>query len=196
MAVSSPLRPETVVPMLRGRFGHPYVFVDVCPSTQRLLEDEHSEGAVALTEEQTEGRGRLGRRWLSPPGVSLLFSLLLEPPVETARLPELTLVAGQAGAEAIAQVTGLAPEIKLPNDILVEGRKTAGILAEARDGRVVLGIGVNVNVSGPDLPQDTDPPATSLLLETGTEVDRVELLVELLDRLERAYDEWVAATGT
>ena len=185
-----------MVPRLRGRFGHPYVFVDVCPSTQRLLEDEHSEGAVALTEEQTEGRGRLGRRWLSPPGVSLLFSILLEPPVETARLPELTLVAGQAGAEAIAQVTGLAPEIKLPNDILVEGRKTAGILAEARDGRVVLGIGVNVNVSAPDLPQGIDPPATSLLLETGTNVDRVELLVELLDRLERAYDDWVRTTGT
>jgi BirA family biotin operon repressor/biotin-[acetyl-CoA-carboxylase] ligase len=194
--VTSSLRPEIVVPRLRGRFGHPYVFVDVCPSTQRLLGDEHSEGAVALTEEQTEGRGRLGRRWLSPPGVSLLFSLLLEPPVETARLPELTLVAGQAAGEAIAQVTQLTPEIKLPNDVLVGGRKTAGILAEARDGRVVLGIGVNVNVSAPDLPQDIDPRATSLLLETGGEVDRLELLVELLDRLEHAYDDWVAATGT
>jgi BirA family biotin operon repressor/biotin-[acetyl-CoA-carboxylase] ligase len=93
-------------------------------------------------------------------------------------------------------VTGLAPEIKLPNDILVEGRKTAGILAEARDGRVVLGIGINVNVSAADLPQGIDPPATSLLLARGSEVDRVELLVELLDRLERAYEEWVATTGT
>jgi BirA family transcriptional regulator, biotin operon repressor / biotin---[acetyl-CoA-carboxylase] ligase len=185
-----------VVPRLRGRFGHPYLFVDVCPSTQRLLGDEHSEGALAVTEEQTEGRGRLGRRWLSPPGVSLLFSLLLEPRVETARLPELTLVAGQACAEAIGLVTGLVPEIKLPNDILVKGRKTAGILAEARDGRVVLGIGVNVNVPARDLPEGIDPPATSLLLETGSEVDRVELLVELLDRLERDYDGWVATTGT
>ena len=190
------LTPETVVPRLRGRFGHPYVFVEVCPSTQKLLGDQHSEGAVALAEEQTEGRGRLGRHWLSPPGVSLLFSLLLEPPVATARLPELTLVAGQAGAEAIATVTGLAPEIKLPNDILVGSRKTAGILAEARDGRVVLGIGVNVNVLAADLPQGIDPAATSLLLETGHEIDRVELFVELLDRLERAYDDWVAATGT
>lgn len=193
--MASSLAPEFVVPRLRGRFGRPYVFAEVCPSTQRLLGDEHSEGAVALTEEQTEGRGRLGRSWLSPPGMSLLFSLLLEPPVETARLPELTLVAGEAGAEAIARVTGLAPGIKLPNDILVGGRKTAGILAEARDGRVVLGIGVNVNVPALDLPQDIDPPATSLLLETGGEVDRVELLVELLVRLEGAYDEWVAATG-
>jgi len=188
--------PETVIPSLRGRFGDPYLYVEVCPSTQKLLGDEHSEGAVALTEEQTEGRGRLGRTWLSPPGVSLLFSLLLEPPVETARLPELTLLAGQAAAEAVAQVTGLSPEIKLPNDILVAGKKTAGILAEARDGRVVLGIGINVNVSAADLPQGIDPPATSLLLETGGEVDRAELLVELLERLERAYDRWIAATGT
>jgi BirA family biotin operon repressor/biotin-[acetyl-CoA-carboxylase] ligase len=194
--VVSSLAPETVVPRLRGRFGHPYLFVEICPSTQRLLGDEHSEGSVALTEEQTEGRGRLGHSWLSPPGVSLLFSVLLEPPVETARLPELTPVAGQAGAEAIAEVTGLSPEIKLPNDILVAGKKTAGILAEARDGRVVLGIGVNVNVPGNDLPQGIDPPATSLLLEAGHEIDRVDLFVELLDRLERAYDDWVAATGT
>jgi BirA family biotin operon repressor/biotin-[acetyl-CoA-carboxylase] ligase len=196
MAVRLPLRPETVVPRLRGRFGHPYVFVEVCPSTQRLLGDELSEGAVALTEEQTEGRGRLGRRWLSPPGVSLLFSVLLEPPVETARLSELTIVAGRACAQAIGHVTGLEPEIKLPNDVLVGGRKTAGILAEAREGRVVLGIGVNVNLTAPDLPQGIDPPATSLLLETGSGVDRVELLVEILDRLEQAYEDWVAATGT
>ena len=191
----SSLAPEFVVPRLRGRFGHPYVFADVCPSTQRLLGDEHSEGAVALTEEQIEGRGRLGRSWQSPPGVSLLFSLLLEPPVATAQLPQLTLVAGQACAEAIAHVTGLVPGIKLPNDVLIGGRKAAGILAEAREGRVVLGIGVNVNVPAADLPQDVDTPATSLLVETGSEVDRVELLVELLDRLERAYDGWVAATG-
>jgi BirA family biotin operon repressor/biotin-[acetyl-CoA-carboxylase] ligase len=196
MALASSLAPETVVPRLRGRFGHPYVFVEVCPSTQRLLGVELSEGAVAITEEQTEGRGRLGRRWLSPPGVSLLFSVLLVPPVETARLPELTVVAGNACADAIEHVTGLEPEIKLPNDVLIGGRKTAGILAEARDGRVVLGIGVNVNVTAPDLPQGIDPPATSLILETGSEVDRVELLVEILDQLERAYDDWVAATGT
>jgi BirA family biotin operon repressor/biotin-[acetyl-CoA-carboxylase] ligase len=194
--LASSLAPETVVPRLRGRFGHPYVFAEECPSTQRLLGDEHSEGAVALTEEQTEGRGRLGRSWLSPRGVSLLFSVLLEPPVETERLPELTVVAGEACANAIGQVTGLEPEIKLPNDVLIGGRKTAGILAEARDGRVVLGIGVNVNVTAPDLPQGIDPPATSLLLETGSEVDRVELLVEILDRLERTYDDWVAVTGT
>jgi BirA family transcriptional regulator, biotin operon repressor / biotin---[acetyl-CoA-carboxylase] ligase len=188
--VPSSLLPETVVPRLRGRFGRPYLYVEETPSTQRLLGEEHREGAVAVTEEQSEGRGRLGRRWHSPPGVSLLFSILLEPPVETARLPELSLVAGEACAGAIAAATGTTPEIKLPNDVLISGRKVAGILAEAREGRVVLGIGVNVNVPEAELPTEVDMPATSLLAETGRELDRAELLVELLDRLEHAYDAW------
>jgi BirA family transcriptional regulator, biotin operon repressor / biotin---[acetyl-CoA-carboxylase] ligase len=195
MPVPSSLSPDSVTPRLRGRFGRPYLYVETCPSTQRLLGEEHSEGAVALTEEQTEGRGRLGRRWLSPAGVSLLFSILLEPPVEPARLPELSLVAGQACAAAIAAVTGVKPEVKLPNDILISRRKVAGILAEAREGRVVLGIGVNVNVRKEDLPTEVDRPATSLLVETGDEVDRVGLLVELLERLELAYNDWVRSRG-
>jgi BirA family biotin operon repressor/biotin-[acetyl-CoA-carboxylase] ligase len=194
--VPSSLSAETVVPRLRGRFGRPYLYVEVTPSTQRLLGEEHTEGAVAVTEEQTEGRGRLGRRWLSPPGVNLLFSILLEPPVETPRLPELSLVAGEACAGGIAAVAGVTPEIKPPNDVLISGRKVAGILAEAREGRVVLGIGVNVNVPEVELPADVDLPATSLLAETGREVDRAELLVELLDRLEHAYDDWVRPRGT
>src|SRR3954449_6870536 len=191
MAVGSSLLPESVVPRLRGRFGHPYLYVEICPSTQKLLADEHSEGAVALTDEQTAGRGRLGRTWVSPPGVSLLFSVLLEPPVETARLPELTVVAGEAVRDAIAEVTGLAPEIKLPNDVLLGGRKTAGILAEAREGRVTLGIGVNVNLAHLVLP---DASAPSLLVEAGTEVDRAELLVELLDGIGVQYDQWARAS--
>ena len=190
----SSLLPETVVPRLRGRFGRPYFYVEVTASTQRLLGEDHHEGAVAVTEEQTEGRGRLGRSWHSPPGVSLLCSILLEPPVETARLPELSLVAGEACAGAIATVAGVTPEIKLPNDVLISGRKVAGILAESREGRVVLGIGVNVNVPEDELPADLDRPATSLLVETGGEIDRAELLVELLDRLERAYDDWTTGT--
>ena len=185
-----------MVPRLRGRFGRPYVYAEVCPSTQRLLGPEHSEGAVAVAEEQTEGRGRLGRRWVSPSGVSVLCSVLLEPPVETQRLPELSLVAGEACAEAISTVTGLEPEIKLPNDILLGGRKVAGILAEAHEGRVVLGIGINVNVPSDELPAEIDRPATSLLVETGAEVDRAELLVELLFALELRYDRWVTATDT
>jgi BirA family transcriptional regulator, biotin operon repressor / biotin---[acetyl-CoA-carboxylase] ligase len=183
---------ELVVPRLRGRFGHDYVYEEVTPSTQRLLGPEHAEGAVAIAEEQTEGRGRLGRSWLSPPRMSILCSVLLTPPVAAARLPELTIVAGDACAEAIARVTGLAPQIKLPNDVLIEGRKTAGILAEAREGRVVLGIGINVNVPAEKLPTDLEVRATSLLAELERQVDRAELLVTLLEILERRYDAWAA----
>jgi BirA family biotin operon repressor/biotin-[acetyl-CoA-carboxylase] ligase len=123
--------------------------------------------------------------------VSILCSIVLTPPVDSQRLPELTLVAGEACAEAIERVTGLQPQIKLPNDVLIEGRKTAGILAEARDGRVILGIGVNVNVEPAQLPTGFEPPATSLLAELGRATDRVELLVTLLESLERDYDAWV-----
>ena len=188
--MATSLAPEFVVPRLHGRFGRPYLYVETCPSTQRLLGPEHSEGALAVAEEQTEGRGRLGRHWHSPPGVSVLCSILLEPSVETQRLPELSLVAGEAAAEAISTVTALGPEIKLPNDILLGGRKVAGILAEARDGRVVLGIGINVNLTEDKLPTDVDLPATSLRVELGREVDRAELLTELLAVLERRYDVW------
>ena len=188
--MATSLAPEFVVPRLHGRFGRPYLYVETCPSTQRLFGPEHSEGALAVAEEQTEGRGRLGRNWHSPPGVSVLCSILLEPSVETQRLPELSLVAGEAAAEAISTVTALGPEIKLPNDILLGGRKVAGILAEARDGRVVLGIGINVNLTEDKLPTDVDLPATSLRVELGREVDRAELLTELLVVLERRYDVW------
>lgn len=186
------LSPEAVEPRLRGRFGRQYQHVTSTPSTQLLLPPDAPEGALVAAEEQTAGRGRLGRRWLAPAGTSLLCSLQLRPAMPSERLPELTVVAARACAEAIAALTGLKPELKFPNDLLVGGRKMAGILAEAREQRVVLGIGVNVNVPAEELPQEVDRPATSLLVETGRELDRAELLAELLERLERRYDDWVS----
>lgn len=184
-----------VVPRLRGRFGRPFTFVESCPSTQRLLDDA-PEGAVAATGEQTEGRGRLGRTWEAPAGTSLLFSIALAPAIPAARLPELSLVAGAAVAEAIARETGLPTAVKHPNDVLIDGRKVAGILAESSEGRVVLGIGVNVAQTDAELPRRVENPATSLALE-GATVDRVELLATILERLEQHYDRWVtSAAGT
>jgi BirA family transcriptional regulator, biotin operon repressor / biotin---[acetyl-CoA-carboxylase] ligase len=180
-----------VTPRLRGRLGRPFTFVESCPSTQRLLVDA-PEGAVAAAAEQTEGRGRLGRTWQAPAGTSLLFSIVLAPVVPPARLPELSLVAGAAVAEAIGSETGLATAVKHPNDVLVEGRKVAGILAESSEGRVVLGIGVNVSQTQAELPERLETPATSLTLE-GATVDRVELLAAILERLEEHYDRWVTS---
>ena len=116
------------------------------------------------------------------------MSVCLRPPVEAARLPELTVVAAIAVADAIAAETGLAPELKHPNDVLVGGRKVAGVLAEASDGRVVLGIGVNVSQT--ELPAETRLPATSLRLETGAEQNRAQLVAAILNRLGPAIDEW------
>ena len=184
------LRAERVEPLLRGRLGRPYTFVDRCASTQRLLPDDAPEGAAVATDEQTEGRGRLGRRWEAAPGSSLLVSLRLLPDVPSDRLPELTVVAAEAVAESVRALTGLDAAVKHPNDVLVGGRKIAGVLAEAVDGRVTLGIGVNVHQRPDELPRDTRLPATSLAA-AGTDVDRAALLVDVLERLERRYDAWV-----
>lgn len=189
------LSPEVVEPLLRGRFGVPYLYFERCESTQRELDTEAPEGAVAVAEEQTAGRGRLGRRWHAPFGSSILASVNLRPPVEVARFPELSIVAGRAAADAIAAETGIQPEVRFPNDLLIGGRKVAGILAEARDERVVLGIGINANLAESELPQDVDTPATSLLVESGVRVDRAALLVTLLEQLERRYHEWVSEAG-
>jgi BirA family biotin operon repressor/biotin-[acetyl-CoA-carboxylase] ligase len=182
---------EVVVPRLRGRFGRNYIYVERCPSTQRLLAPDLPEGTVAVAEEQTEGRGRLGRRWLAAPGTSVLFSILLKPHTEPSRFPELTGLTAEACAEALVDVTGVRATVKEPNDVLVEGRKLAGILGEARGSVVVLGVGINVNAEAADMPRDTRLPATSLLAETGRRVDRVSVLVTLLERLERGYDRWL-----
>jgi BirA family biotin operon repressor/biotin-[acetyl-CoA-carboxylase] ligase len=181
-----------VVPPLRGRFGRPFTFVERCASTQRLL-DGLPEGAVVAAGEQTEGRGRLERSWHAPAGTSLLFSIVLQPPVPAERLPELSLVAGAAVAEAVEAETGLETEVKHPNDVLLGGRKVAGILAEATDGRVILGVGVNLSQTKEQLPAET--LATSLALE-GAGVDPGELLAAILERLEAHYDRWVTASGT
>jgi BirA family biotin operon repressor/biotin-[acetyl-CoA-carboxylase] ligase len=194
--VADSLAPDAVRPLLRGRFGSGvYRYARLSPSTQRMLAEDEPEGTIAVAEEQSEGRGRLGRNWHAPAGTSLLFSLLLRPGVESSRLPELSLVAGGAVAEAIADVTGVDPVIKFPNDVLIGGRKVAGVLAESSEGRVVLGVGINVNQTLEQLPSGAQTEPTSLQLVLGTPVDRALLLATVLARLERAYDAWVSGTS-
>jgi BirA family transcriptional regulator, biotin operon repressor / biotin---[acetyl-CoA-carboxylase] ligase len=164
------LGPDEVLPALRGSFGHDYRYARETATTQRMLGDDARHGAVALAEHQTEGRGRRGRAWADS---GLMFSVVLEPPPPVAAWPELTLVAAHAVADAI----GPEATIKDPNDVLVDGRKVAGILAEAGE-RVVVGIGINVGESA--------WPDAGLV-----DRDRLELLVDVLERLERGYDEWL-----
>ena len=184
------LDPDQLLPLLRGRLGRPYRFVASCPSTQRLLGPEEPEGAAVAADEQIEGRGRLGRSWLAPPGRAILCSVLLRPDVPMPLWPELSLVAGDAVAAALRMQTGVEAVLGHPNDVLVAGRKLVGVLPEASRGRVVLGIGVNVNQTEAELPVDTPKPPTSLRIELGRELDRAPLLAGILLELERHYDEW------
>jgi BirA family biotin operon repressor/biotin-[acetyl-CoA-carboxylase] ligase len=186
----SSLEPETVEPLLTGRFGRPYIYRDTCESTQVLLREATSEGTTAVCDEQTAGRGRLGRRWEAPRGTAILCSVLLEPPADR-RAAELSLVGGLAAADAVEPALGLDARIKWPNDVLVDGFKVAGVLADARDGAVVLGIGINVNQTQTELPPATTTPPASLRTIDGVSRDRAPVLVSLLDRLERRYETWL-----
>lgn len=183
------LTPETVEPLLQGRLGRPYLYRDACGSTQLLVEPELGEGAVAVCDEQTAGRGRLGRSWSAPPGTAILCSVLLEPPAERAAA-ELSLVGGVALAEAVEAATALAAQIKWPNDVLVNRRKVGGILAEAEGNRVVLGFGLNVNQSREQLPADSKVAAGSLRTVDGVRRERAPILADLLLVLEHAYRRW------
>lgn len=189
MPAADSLAPEAIAPHIRGRFGRPYLYQERCGSTQLLLDSSAPEGAVAVCDEQTAGRGRYGRRWQAPPGAALLCSIVLHPP-PGRHAAELTLVGAVAACEAIEAATGLAAQIKWPNDVMLNRRKVAGVLGELRHTGVVLGIGVNVNQTREQLPQDAPTPPGSLYTLTGRTYDRAELLGSLLSRLERLYDGW------
>jgi BirA family biotin operon repressor/biotin-[acetyl-CoA-carboxylase] ligase len=178
------------------------------------------EGTVVLAEEQTAGRGRMGRRWSAPSGTCLLCSILFRPDLSPAQAQRLTMLCSLAAADAVEQTCGLQVAIKWPNDLIVKSqtssprsqdwRKLAGVLTETgvvgeRLAFVVVGIGVNVNVEPQVLPT-LAPHATSILAEVGRPVDRVALLVALLAGVERRYEalqagesphsEWVARLAT
>jgi len=180
---------------------------------EKLARDGVKEGAVVFAESQTKGRGRLGRKWISPAKKGLWFSILLRPVLRPQELTQLTVASGTALRRGIQAYTGLRPEIKWPNDILVGGKKVAGILTELSGELdhvryVILGIGVDVNQSANEFPLELRKIATSLKAELGKPISRAELAVELLRELDRDYtrigsgnfaevaDEWEAHCTT
>lgn len=183
---------------VHGWASRPVVSLGEVGSTQtearRLAEAGAPEGTAVVAEHQTQGRGRLGRRWIDEPGAALLVSIVLRPTLDAPRLPQLSLVAGVAVAEALAEASGLRVSLSWPNDLLLRGRKVAGILAESFAGRdagavVILGIGINVNQER--FPEDLAARATSLAFEAGHPFDREQMLRTVLNRLEAWYRRWV-----
>ena len=160
---------------------------------EKLARDQVKEGVVVFAESQTKGRGRLGRKWMSPARKGLWFSVLLRPAMRPAAVTQLTIAAATALNRAIRAQTGLAPEIKWPNDILVRGKKVAGILTELsaeldKVKYVILGVGISVNLNPGEFPPELRKHATSLKIETGQRQNRAALAVKILQELDHDYD--------
>jgi len=159
---------------------------------EKLAADGVKEGVVVFAESQSKGRGRLGRRWVSPPRKGLWFSVLLRPDLRPSEATRLTIAASTALVRAMRSECELRPEIKWPNDILLRGRKVAGILTELNAELdlvkyLILGIGVDVNLNASDYPEDLRKLATSMKIEAGETQDRAALAAAILRELDRDY---------
>jgi BirA family biotin operon repressor/biotin-[acetyl-CoA-carboxylase] ligase len=159
---------------------------------EKLARDGVKEGVVVFAESQTKGRGRLGRKWISPAHKGLWFSILLRPDLRPQEATQLTVASATALRRAIQNETGLSPEIKWPNDILIGGKKVAGILTELsaevdRVKHIILGIGLDVNLDAGELPAELRKTATSLKIEAGEMVSRAELAAAILRELDFDY---------
>ncbi len=155
-------------------------------------ENGAEQGLVVLADQQTAGRGRLGRSWISPAGVNIYCSVLLRPQIPVQTAPQLTFLSAVSVAETIENCCGLAAQVKWPNDVLVDGLKIAGLLNEMSAETemihfVVLGMGINLNITAEQLPERQNYPATSAFLLSGKLVDRCAFARQLLETLDRYY---------
>ncbi|MDP6559465.1 MAG: biotin--[acetyl-CoA-carboxylase] ligase [Candidatus Binatia bacterium] len=152
------------------------------------------EGEIVIAESQTQGRGRLGRHWFSPFDRNLCLSVILRPTLPPADVPQITLLCAVALAETVQSFLDYSPQIKWPNDILVGGKKLAGVLTESSCERdrvlfVILGIGVNINIPIEMMPEKIRDTATSLMMCTGGSVDRLAFANGLIHSLDRCYED-------
>lgn len=171
-------------------------YEDSVDSTQkiavRLSVNGVPEGTAVIAEEQLVGRGRMDRRWHSPKYTGIWMSLILRPTIPIYKTPQLTLITAVAIVQAIEEMTNLKPQIKWPNDILMNGKKVTGILTELQAeadkvSSIIIGIGINVNQKTEDYPPELQDIATSLLIEQGEPVNRAALIRAVFTRMEQLY---------
>ncbi|MFD2445832.1 biotin--[acetyl-CoA-carboxylase] ligase [Bacillus sp. CGMCC 1.16607] len=158
----------------------------------RLANENTPEGTIIVAEEQTSGRGRMDRKWHSPKYTGIWMSVILRPKVVLAKAPQLTLIAAVAVVQAIEEMTDLSPQIKWPNDILINGKKMTGILTELqaesdRIHSIIIGMGINVNQLKADFPEELHDIATSIAIEQGSTISRSALIRSVLIHLEKLY---------
>jgi BirA family transcriptional regulator, biotin operon repressor / biotin---[acetyl-CoA-carboxylase] ligase len=197
-AIPDLLIPEEIVPHLETSWlagiYHHYRQIGSTNDEALLLAAQGAEhGTVVVAEEQTKGRGRLHRSWVSPAGCGIYFSIILRSPLPVQEAPQSTMVAALGLVKVLSESYGLQASIKWPNDVLIEGKKVAGILADMQSDQdhtrfVVIGIGINANHTESDLAGPFRYPATSLAMELGVPVQRRKLFLNLLHRLEQEYD--------
>ena len=171
-------------------FGHPAILFERIASTNDAASAAAgrgaAEGTLIMAERQVQGRGRKGRIWISSAGKSLTFSIILKPPGGTEGIT----ACAALGVAAALDGPGGRTRIKWPNDIWIGGRKAAGILSEAREGAVVVGVGVNVNDTSDDFPEELRGEVVSLRMTTGKIQDRGDVLCRILESFERFFIEW------
>jgi BirA family biotin operon repressor/biotin-[acetyl-CoA-carboxylase] ligase len=190
------ITPQKIQMRLRTNLiGHDIHHFQMLESTNNYLKEEAGKGAqdglVVITEVQRSGKGRMGRLWLSPPG-GVWLSILLRPKISPAHAPKITLMAGVAVAKTIKELFGLEPKLKWPNDVLINDRKVCGILTEMSADQnnidfIVVGIGINANVNLSEFPNKLKGLVTSLLDETGNDIQRVDFIVRLLEQFDELY---------
>jgi len=195
--MSTGLDEESITPHLTttalGRNLHVFPELDSTNTTAREMAAAGApHGTVVIADAQRQGRGRLGRSWVSPPGVNLYLSAVLRGELPAERVAQISLLAGVATCETVRE--WCAAEIKWPNDVLAGGRKVAGVLSEmtaaGTEHVIVIGIGVNLNSSLDDFPAELRDKAGSLRLATGASIDRARFAGRLLSALELRYEQW------
>lgn len=191
--------------LIKGALGRYLTCMEEAVSTNTLASGLCEKGAlhgtVVIADSQTRGRGRLGRSWISPPGVNIYMSLILKPSMEPKEVVLLTLMAAVACANALTKETGLKVEIKWPNDLMVQDKKLGGILTESRSlhGKMtsaIIGLGLNVNIGMEVLPAEIRGIATSVKAETGIEYSRVRLIAAILNSMDFWYNRLLKAERT